>query len=795
LEGENIPRDGKPVQGQNFNLTCALAYARAGLKIIPCYYDPATGKKPPIHHKDFAARASDDAKVVTDWFTREWRMPGVVVEPEHVLIGLLTGPVNDLIVIDIDKKPGGADGHVMIPGWEHLAQVIAETPSGGHHLYYHHSAALRLKNEAGEVRHNGRAVKVPGVDVRAHGGYVIAPGSTLPTGRHYRWYSALGMVTERGEAFSLLTDVPTGEITELARRQREGDRKKSRRAPISTQEELEDDKTKALRFVARMAQEVAEAVSGTRDETLKGKLHACGSTVHAGLLTEAELVAHFWPAVQACGLDRDGVNQHVLEKKVRDALDSSRSTLLPRDLQPNRWADELNERYFVLTEYGGKFRIGRFKWNPVLKRFEFRTQAKDDFLSAHMNVKVRVTRGDETFWEPRGKAWLEHRDRREFEDVVLMPDEPPLARIGDDLNIWRGFAVEPRAGSWSRTRRHLFEVIAQRDREVFRYVVRWMAWAVQHPGEPCEAELVLVGRQGTGKGIVFRPFVRLFGQHGMQTANMDAVVDKFNEHLIDCCLVYLDEASAPRDPKAADRIKAMVTEDTLDYHPKFGRRFTGKNHLKFVSTTNRAHAVHAEEDDRRNAVFRVSEARVGDAAYFKALDAELSGDGLAAMLHFLLNLDLGDFHPRQIPNSEAREEQKELSRNVVTDALLDALEGDPCRFTWADAQEYVTQALRVRTWSNQYKNLLSEALEQLRWVGYRPAGLGDRTKWFAHTPGAHKLKAKEVRDLPVADASQLRARVDARRNARESQGDRDMGQKTRDANDTADVVEDLYPDG
>lgn len=767
--GDKVSGSGEDVHGTTLapNLAAALGYARAGIKIIPCYYDPATGKKPPIHHRDHLREASCDPEDLRRWFTTDWRMPGVVVKREHVLIGIPTGAGNNVDVVDIDVK-NGVDGHTLIPDWANLSSVIAATPTGGHHLYYRRDPKVRVKNEASKIRHSGRDHVVPGVDTRSTGGYVIAPGSTLPDGRSYTWHRG-NLVRSDGTRFDLLTEVPTGELTKHVRQDKQQKRQRNRSAPISTQGDLEDDKARALDFVARMAQEVAEAIEGTRDETLKAKLFACASCVHAGYLTEPELIAYFWPALQACGLDRE-VNEHALAKKVSDALGASGSTTLPGALRQDRWLHELNEKYFVLTEYGGKFRIGRFKHNPVLRRYEFRTQAKEDFLNGHMNVKVRVTRGDETFWEPRGKAWLEHRDRREFEDVVLMPEEAPLSKIGDDLNIWRGFAVEPRVGAWSKTRRHIFEVIAQRDQKVFRYVLRWMAWAVQHPGEPCEAELVLVGRQGTGKGIIFRPFVRLFGQHGMQTANMEAVVDKFNEHLIDCCLVYLDEASAPRDPRAADRVKAMVTEDTLDYHPKFGRRFTGKNHLKFISTTNRAHAVHAEEDDRRNAVFRVSEKRVGDEAYFKAIDTELTEGGLAAMLHFLKALDLGEFHPRQIPDTEAREEQKELSRNVVTDALLEALD-EPCRFTWGDAQEYVMAALKVRTWNNQYKNWLSEALEQLRWVGYRPGP--DRTKWFAHTPGA-KLKAGEVRELLVLDARGMQERVAQKRQQRESQGDRDL---------------------
>jgi hypothetical protein len=48
----------------------------------------------------------------------------------------------------------------------------------------------------------------------------------------------------------------------------------------------------------------------------------------------------------------------------------------------------------------------------------------------------------------------------------------------------------------------------------------------------------------------------------------------------------------------------------------------------------------------------------GDADYFRALDQQMEVGGLAAMLHELLNLDLGDFHPRAVPMTMELAEQK-----------------------------------------------------------------------------------------------------------------------------------------
>lgn len=50
------------------------------------------------------------------------------------------------------------------------------TPSGGEHLYFTAPSGIRLGNTAGRLG--------PLIDTRAHGGYVVAPGSTTPAGTY-----------------------------------------------------------------------------------------------------------------------------------------------------------------------------------------------------------------------------------------------------------------------------------------------------------------------------------------------------------------------------------------------------------------------------------------------------------------------------------------------------------------------------------------------------------------------------------------------------------------------------------
>ncbi|CAM5659741.1 bifunctional DNA primase/polymerase [Streptomyces avidinii] len=101
-------------------------------------------------------------------------------------IGLATGPAG-LIVVDLDmpKANSGQDApdgaHNLLALCERAGQAVpatltVRTPSGGTHLYFTAPDGIRLGNTAGKL--------APLIDTRAHGGYVVAPGSTTAAGTY-----------------------------------------------------------------------------------------------------------------------------------------------------------------------------------------------------------------------------------------------------------------------------------------------------------------------------------------------------------------------------------------------------------------------------------------------------------------------------------------------------------------------------------------------------------------------------------------------------------------------------------
>lgn len=139
-------------------LAQALAWSKRGFRIFPIMPNEKTPAIAAFQH----AATTDDA-VISAW----WTDP-VTHSERNYNIGVLT---NDMIVMDVDTKFGrdGLSSYEMLGG--HWDTLVVQTPSGGMHAYF-----------KGPDRKQGVDI-LPGLDVRSHNGYVLAPGSYVDDGK------------------------------------------------------------------------------------------------------------------------------------------------------------------------------------------------------------------------------------------------------------------------------------------------------------------------------------------------------------------------------------------------------------------------------------------------------------------------------------------------------------------------------------------------------------------------------------------------------------------------------------
>jgi len=279
----------------------------------------------------------------------------------------------------------------------------------------------------------------------------------------------------------------------------------------------------------------------------------------------------------------------------------------------------------------------------------------------------RVFVGDKLM--PLAEAWLRDPRRRQYDGLVFSPE----GQTPGYYNLWRGFGVDPRPGDCSKFLAHLRDNVARGDEELFNWVVGWFAAIFQKPGEKVGTSLAIRGKMGTGKTKTGEVIGSLLGDHYLPVADPRYVTGRFNSHLVSCVLLHADEGFWAGDRGSEGKLKDLVTGAFQWIEYKGKEAFRVRNHVRLLVTGNPDWIVPAGLEERRFAVLEIGEERIGDHAYFAAIDAEMANGGREALLDYLLRFDLSRVNLRVIPRTAALEEQKIASMSPEQGWWLDLL--------------------------------------------------------------------------------------------------------------------------
>ena len=151
------------------SLDYALAYLSNDWSIIPLVH---RDKLPP---KGWSWKPYQSTRA-TETEARAWFDDG------RANIGIVTGPISDLTVLDCDSDLACALAASLglPPTWS------VKTGKGMHYYFRYQSGSRNFQKRD----------DLPGIDLRSEGGYVVAPPSTHPNGSVYVWACQSGSLAE-----------------------------------------------------------------------------------------------------------------------------------------------------------------------------------------------------------------------------------------------------------------------------------------------------------------------------------------------------------------------------------------------------------------------------------------------------------------------------------------------------------------------------------------------------------------------------------------------------------------------
>jgi hypothetical protein len=252
-------------------LAAALDYARRGFSVIPLR---ARSKKPALPSwKEYQSRRATEDEIRAWWHSSP-----------QANVGVVTGAISGIVVLDIDGEEG-IKSLALLPESQLLKTPTVKTGKGCH-AYFRHPG--------GSVRNFAR--KLPGLDLRGDGGFVVAPPSIHESGAEYAFWEGFGpelpicepptslmqlIVCDRERASAQVLDFSTAPA------------QRASAAPLARY---------IIEAIDREVGRVTAADDGTRNDTLNKAAFSLGQLVGAGQISRGDVERRLFQAATRAGL-------------------------------------------------------------------------------------------------------------------------------------------------------------------------------------------------------------------------------------------------------------------------------------------------------------------------------------------------------------------------------------------------------------------------------------------------------------------------------------------------------------
>lgn len=259
-------------------------YHNLGLSVMPL-----RGKNPLLQWKVYQTRRADIGSV------KAW-------DNTHHNIGVITGHISEILVVDVDGE--------YPSDWPPMPKTWTVKTKKGYHYYFYLSPDDNFKNSA-RICEN--------VDIRANGGYVVAPPSRHPDGGVYEWVEGLSPNDVQ------ILEIPDFVRKELERKHKEiytpqEPAKPVQAVPIAV--DFEDDARKQA-YIDSAVKSECDALRNTGQGGRNDQLNKSAFAL-AGLIGREKTKQILEPIAREIGL-----NPIEIEKTIKSGCDSSRPREVP----------------------------------------------------------------------------------------------------------------------------------------------------------------------------------------------------------------------------------------------------------------------------------------------------------------------------------------------------------------------------------------------------------------------------------------------------------------------------------
>ncbi len=266
-------------------------------------------------------------------------------------------------------------------------------------------------------------------------------------------------------------------------------------------------------------------------------------------------------------------------------------------------------------------------------------------------------------------------------DITFEPYlyEPEDEQYSDYYNTFKGFRYKPTNDPINMKKifpftNHIDEVVCKYDEECYEHLLNMFAHYLQKPGKKTKVHVVMKSLPGAGKNIIYSILSKLLGMRYFLAVNdIDKITGRFDSVLSEKILTVCDELCG-NSYAASNKLKNKITEELQTQEKKGIDTIQVKDYNNYVSLTNTLYSVRVDLGDRRYFCLELSNKYCGKdhRSYFDPLyDMLNNGTGLQDLFNYLIQRDISNWNPDNIPDTEFKRELQERSLSTSISFIID----------------------------------------------------------------------------------------------------------------------------
>lgn len=281
----------------------------------------------------------------------------------------------------------------------------------------------------------------------------------------------------------------------------------------------------------------------------------------------------------------------------------------------------------------------------LLKTENFKNVLKTYFVKWYRTMANGEKRAQYT---PATEKWLQSKIRKTYAKLVFKEKAGP-----DEYNLGGKITFPRKKGDAKLFEYLCTEIMSSGNKLKGRYLIQWCAHIVQRPWDKCSVVPVVIGEQGTGKGLLFDTIMgQILGHWYNKVTTAETLKEKFNVEQSKKFFTFIDEGTWKGDHKEAAILKGLTGSRTIIVEEKFGGRYPLENPSRYAIASNNTDAVKVETGNRRFLIFKVSDKHAQDEEFFNNFfDWIENHQGLEIIYDYLMSVDLTGFNPQVFPKS------------------------------------------------------------------------------------------------------------------------------------------------